>query len=183
MINVGNQCTFDVTFSPTHIHGRSSTISLISSATSSPDSITLDGNGISAYALKANTGSIYFNNQQVNTTSQAKQIILTNSGTSSLSFSGIAIPTGFTVTQDNCTGQTITSGNSCTILVNFIPNQLGFISGNFLINSNHPNNPYTILVYGTGIIAQPIPVNSTFGLLILSISMLLYSFYFMRKNV
>jgi len=183
IINIGNQCTFDVTFTPTHIHGRSSTISLISSAASSPDSIALDGNGVSAYALTANTGSIYFNNQQINTTSQAKQIILTNSGTSSLSFSGITIPTGFIVTQDNCTGQTIISGHSCTVLVAFTPNQLGFINGSLLISSNHPDNSHTILLYGTGVIiaqATPIPVNSILGLFILSIGMLLCSFYFIH---
>ena len=181
-VSVGGQCTFDVHFTPAYLNGRSSTISLISSATSSPDNITVDGTGINNYGLTVNTGTLHFYNQIINTTSQPKQIILSNSGQSPLSFSGISVPSRFAITQDNCTGQTITSGNSCTILVTFTPNQIGLVSSTLQISSNHPNSPHNILLYGNGIIAQAIPVNSKTALFILFISMLLYSFYFMKKN-
>ena len=100
-----------------------------------------------------------------------------------LIFSGISIPSRFSVTADTCTGQTVTSGNSCAISVVFSPDQIGLISGNLQISSNHPDSPQSVFLGGTGVNnnATPVPVNSKVTLFILCIGLMLFSLRFMKK--
>ncbi|SNZ06462.1 Serine protease, subtilisin family [Persephonella hydrogeniphila] len=65
----------------------------------------------------------------------------------------------FTVSE-NCTGNTINSGNTCSIDVSFIPDKAGDFTGGIIINYGN-NNSVEIAVQGEGVLVNnPVPSSS-----------------------
>jgi Beta-propeller repeat/Abnormal spindle-like microcephaly-assoc'd, ASPM-SPD-2-Hydin len=125
-VTPNSTCSVSVTFKPSAAGTRSASLSFADNATDSPQVVTLSGTGTvpAAPAVTFNPTSVAFGNQPVNTTSSPSQVVvLTNSGTASLT--GIAIyftganPTVFG--QANNCSTTLAAGASCNISVTFTP--------------------------------------------------------------
>jgi len=91
--------------------------------------------------------SLSFGNQKVGTTSAAKAVILSNTGTSALVVSTIQITAGFTKAT---TCSTLAPGASCKINVRFKPLAQGAVAGTLTINDNAVNAPHIVTLSGTG---------------------------------
>jgi hypothetical protein len=98
--------------------------------------------------LSANPSSLTFASQALNTTSAAKPVTVTNTGTAAASISGVSVSGDYT--QTNTCGSSIAAGASCTVSVSFRPTASGTRTGTLTVSGNATNNPLTVALSGTG---------------------------------
>lgn len=97
--------------------------------------------------------SLSFGNQTVGTSSKAQVITVTNTGSSTLTFSGLKL-TGSqkgNYSQSNTCGATLGAGASCTASVTFSPTAIGSLTATLQILDNASNSPQTASLSGTGV--------------------------------
>jgi len=106
--------------------------------------------------------SLSFGDVAVGSTSPAKNVTLSNTGTASLTISSIAASAPFAETN-NC-GSSVLPGRKCIISVTFTPAATGTASGTVTITDNASNSPQTVTLSGTGIAdASLSPATLSFG--------------------
>jgi len=127
-----------------------------------------------APVVSLSPSSLTFATQQVNTTSAAQSVTLSNPGNGALSITSIAASGDFAETN-NCgtglPGSTGTALAACSISVTFTPTAAGARTGSVSITDNASGSPQTVSLSGTGKIATPvgnysINVNGTSGTLV-----------------
>jgi hypothetical protein len=109
--------------------------------------------------------SLTFASQQVATQSTAQSITITSSGGAPVTFSSLVLTGDFTET-DNCAGQTLAVGTSCSVQIVFAPTATGARSGQLTIYANVPGGQATVALNGTGTAAAAIvltPLSITFA--------------------
>jgi hypothetical protein len=122
----GGNCTISVKFAPTAAGPVQGSLSITDSAGDSPQPVSLSGTGISGAFASLSPLSLAFGPQATGTTSPAKNVTVTNTGTTALTFSSITA-TSFTAAgtdfaeTDNCVDFTIQPTSSCTISVTWTP--------------------------------------------------------------
>jgi hypothetical protein len=84
----------------------------------------------------------------VGVASAPQTVTVTNSGTAELTFSSIAVSSGFSQTN-NC-GTGIAASGGCTISVTFTPTAPGTVAGTLTITDNASGSPQTVALSGTG---------------------------------
>jgi len=143
-------CNINVTFTPTASGSLSGTLSFTDNASGSPQTVSLSGAGTTQTSpgVSFSTNTLTFGNQVVGTTSQPMVVTLTNSGTATLTISGIAASANFAETN-NC-GSTVASAANCTINVTFTPATSGSLSGTVSVTDNATGSPQTVSLTGTG---------------------------------
>jgi kumamolisin len=102
--------------------------------------------------------SLTFPKRALGTTSAAKKVVLTNTGTATLNLTTIAISGEFalaTVKQTKkvtpcVTGGTVAAGASCTFAVTFTPTQAGALTGDVTFTDNATGSPQQFSLSGTG---------------------------------
>ncbi len=109
-------------------------------------------------AVTLSRTSLTFAKQVINTTSAAKTVTLTNTGTIPLVFNSVATSGEFAVSASTC-GATLGVGLKCKIRVVFTPTQLGPLTGTLTISDNAANSPQTVALSGSGVV----PVTLTPG--------------------
>jgi phosphodiesterase/alkaline phosphatase D-like protein len=147
----GANCAISVTFKPAATGARSGTLTVTDNAPNSPQTAALTGTGTAA-AVTLSPTSLAFGNQLVATSSAAKAITLTNSGTAALTLTSITF-TGTNsgdFSQTNNCGTSLAAGANCAISVTFKPAATGARSGTLTIADNAPNSPQTAALTGTG---------------------------------
>jgi hypothetical protein len=105
-----------------------------------------------APAVLLSSSSLSFGNQKVGTTSTVQSVTLTNTGTSTLSISGVAI-TGSNAgdfAQTNTCGSSVAAGGKCSISVTFKPSASGNRSASVTIADNATGSPQSIKLTGKG---------------------------------
>jgi Domain of unknown function (DUF4082)/Bacterial Ig-like domain/Bacterial Ig domain/Abnormal spindle-like microcephaly-assoc'd, ASPM-SPD-2-Hydin len=101
--------------------------------------------------------SLTFASQVVGTTSAAKSITLSNSGTAALTITGISITgtNSSSFAQTNTCGTSVAAGANCTISVKFTPAAAGALSASVSIADNAAGSAQTAALTGTGAAAAP----------------------------
>lgn len=115
-------------------------------------------------ALTLSSSSLTFAAQPVGTQSAPQTLTLTNSGNSPLAFATPVIAGNFTET-DNCSGQTLAAGGSCSLQVFFDPASTGTLSGELTLYANIAGGQATVALSGTGTSGSSIvltPLSLTF---------------------
>src|SRR6266571_439586 len=88
----GTSCTISVTFKPTATGARSAGVAVTDNASGSPQAAALSGSGVSSSttgpAVSLSPASLSFGNQTVGATSTVQFVTLSNTGNSTLTFSG-----------------------------------------------------------------------------------------------
>jgi len=111
--------------------------------------------------------SLSFGNQAVDTTSAAKKVTLTSSGTANLTISNIAITgtnAGDFAQTNNCPASLV-SGKKCTISVTFSPSQIGARSASLTLTDNAADGPQNVPLTGKGLVQAGVsPTSLTFVL-------------------
>jgi len=162
----GSRCSIEVTFMPTQIGPRTTSVTITDNAVDSPQSVALSGTGVvSGPNVTLSNKSLTFATQLVGTTSTAQSVTLSNYGTVALNISSINVtgsdPGDFI--QTNTCGGLVASGASCTISVTFKPTQGGTRTAALSIIDNGPGSPQTVLVRGVGTVVQLSPASLSFG--------------------
>lgn len=107
----------------------------------------------SAGAATATTSptSLSFGNQPVGSTSAPEQLLVTNTSGVPLQVSSIAITAEFTE-SDNCSGESIAPGDTCSVQVSFAPSAVGAQNGSLTLYGNLAGGgQLTVSFSGTGI--------------------------------
>jgi CSLREA domain-containing protein len=112
-----------------------------------------------APAVSFDDSSLSFGSQVVGTSSGTPTIVtLTNTGSRSLHITTLDLNgADFGLTGDNCSGQIVTPGNSCTFNVTFLPVASGVRTGNVQVNSDAPTSPDVVSLHGTGLLTLTPP--------------------------
>ncbi len=114
--------------------------------------------GGSGPAVTFTPTSLTFPKRVVGTTSPAKKVVVTNSGTGTLDITTIATSGDFALATVKATkkvtpcvnGSTVAPGASCEIKVTFTPTQTGTLTGDVTFTDNASNSPQEVSLTGTG---------------------------------
>jgi hypothetical protein len=152
-VPAGGSCTFTVTFSPTTTWSRNGTIALTDNAYNDPQQVVfLVGMGNGGATASVSPTSLSFGNQTLGTTSSAKTITLSNTGTATLNINSI-LASGDYAQTNNCPAS-LNTGTNCTINVTFSPGNTGSRTGDITVNDTDPGFLQTVSLSGTGVVAS-----------------------------
>jgi phosphatidylethanolamine-binding protein (PEBP) family uncharacterized protein len=145
----GANCSISVTFTPTAAGTRTGAVTVTDNAAGSPQTASLTGTGVTAGPSAAlSPTSLTFASQTVGTTSAAKPITLSNSGSAALSITSITASGDYA--QTNTCGTSLAAGANCSISVTFTPTATGTRTGTITVTDNAPGSPQTASLSGTG---------------------------------
>jgi len=156
-------CSINVTFTPTTPGPATEQVEITDSASGSPQTITVTGNGVAqgAPSLTLIPNKLTFASQAVGTTSPVQTVALENTSNVSITISAITISGDFAET--NTCGvllpNVLNPGNSCTFYVTFTPTQGGARTGTITITNSGAGSPQAISLTGTG--ATPFTLSAT----------------------
>lgn len=158
----GSTCVIQVTFTPAAVGARSGTMSIKdnnNNVTGAIQTVTLTGTGLAPKAVVTPT-TLAFTSQSVATSSAAKTVTLTNSGTENMTITAIAFagtaPGDYSETDTCAAGTfpaTLNIGASCTISVTFSPTTNGSRPATLVITDNSagiPGSIQSITITGSG---------------------------------
>jgi hypothetical protein len=153
----GASCAIGVTYTPAGSNSAESVV-IASNAFSSPNSIVVTGLGstsvLPVLAWSATPSSIAFANTEVGKSTDASPLSLVNNGPGSVTISAIgtagANAAAFSVGGGTCLGGvTLAVGDSCSVVVSFVPDVTGLRSATLLVASTG-SNPPDIPLAGSG---------------------------------
>lgn len=161
-------CTISVTFKPTSEGNKTASVSVVSNALSSPDTVALSGTGRSPVGQLVMTPSaISFGLQTVGTTSSEQVVTVRNNGDGPLQITAMALPAllvsptdnasfGFPTSQDCAPSlpRPLAAGASCTINVRFAPSSTAELTGKITVTTDSGTAETTLSGSGTGAIAR-----------------------------
>jgi len=147
ILAVGNSCSISVTFKPTASGTRTGVLTVSDNAVPATQTVSLTGTG-AAPAVSLSPTSLTFASQAVGTSSSPQSVILTNTGSATLTVSGISASGDFS--QTNTCGSSVAAGASCTISVTFKPTVAGTRNGTLTITDNASPSTQTVSLTGTG---------------------------------
>lgn len=147
-------CTVTVRFTPSATGNRAATLTLASNASNGTASVGLSGTGVAtaAPAVTLGAASLSFGSVAVGTSSAARSVSLTNSGTAALTLQSIQASGPFAQTND-C-GSSLAASASCSIGVVFSPTAATGASGSLTITSNATGSPHAVALSGAGVLAS-----------------------------
>jgi hypothetical protein len=150
-VAVGANCTISVTFAPGASGTRTASMTITDNATGSPQSISLTGTGL-APAASLSGASLSFTTQLVGVASTAQTVTLTNSGSSTLNITSIAVggSNAGDFAQTNTCGTSVAAGAKCTISVTFTPGSSGTRAASITITDNAAGSPHSVSLNGMG---------------------------------
>jgi hypothetical protein len=161
----GQSLSLNVSFAPATTGSATGSLSFVSSATNSPTTISLSGNGVQPQ-ISVIPASVSFGNVTLGVTN-TQTLAISNPGTANLSvtqaslvgtgfgFSGLTVPLS------------VPPGGSSTFTVSFTPGSASSLSGNLTLLNNTPNSPLVVALAGIGVspVAQltASPASLSFG--------------------
>ncbi|MGO9275870.1 MAG: choice-of-anchor D domain-containing protein [Terriglobia bacterium] len=148
ILTVGQNANFSATFAPTAIGRVTGSISIASSATESPATVSLSGTGVTPQLTtnptRSNFGSISLGSNSI------LPVVLTNTGSTSLTISQATVTgTGFRINELTLP-LTLAVGQSTSYSVTFAPARAGSVTGSVSIVSNATDSPTDEALSGTG---------------------------------
>ena len=96
-----------------------------------------------------------FTKQEVETTSAAKNVTLTNPNSSALQVYTVTPSGDFSLSSDGCSGTNLAPAANCVVSVVFTPSQIGTRTGDLTITDAAATSPQTVSLTGTGILEKP----------------------------
>jgi archaellum component FlaF (FlaF/FlaG flagellin family) len=145
----GASCTISVTFSPLTQGSKSGTVTILDSASSKPQVIELSG---PSTVVELSPASLTFAAQKVGTKSAPQPVQITNTGSTTLNLTKIAIngAQAQDFSQTNNCGSAINAGASCTIQVTFDPSKTGTRTGVIDVTDSGGGSPQKVHLGGIG---------------------------------
>lgn len=132
-VAVNAKCAINVTFEPQSFGTRAASLIITSSATNSPQTVSLTGMGMGP-ALSLSSAAVSFSGQLVTTNAQ-QTVRLTSSGDQPLDISSIAVIGPFSE-NNTCLSSVLEPGQTCSINIFFTPLAGGPATGQLTIFDN-----------------------------------------------
>jgi hypothetical protein len=152
----GDSCTVDTSFKPT-TNGSKSASLVATAMVGGTASATLDGTGVDPANLTITPTPHDFGNQAVGTSSTAQTFTIENTGgvnSGTLSAASIGPPNGSQFDavggSNQCTGQVLSPGETCTYGLQFSPGSTGAKSSTLSFSAS-PGGTASATVSGTGV--------------------------------
>lgn len=156
VIDVGNTCSVEVSFTPTTTGIHTATATFDTNTAGAHPALALSGTGLAAQVDPSVT-LVDFGDWAVNATSTPVDITFTNSGDTDLIVPSASTSiTGddsasFEITDDACSGATLAIAANCQVTLTFRPAIEGPKSATLQLASNAPTSPTAITLSGQGI--------------------------------
>jgi hypothetical protein len=153
----GKNCTIQISFTPTVSGVVPGALAVVTDAQpgSQPVSLTGVGSGSVTPVLSFTPTGLTFVDQEAGTTSPAQPVTLTNtSGSSSVTINAVTSSGSNYMETDNCVGQVLVPGGTCTINVTFEPlaNLVPVTyAGAITVASSDTTTPSVLGLSGTGV--------------------------------
>lgn len=146
----GASCSIQVVFAPASAGSQAASVSVASNA-AGPLAAALTGIGVapSTAVLGTSTSTLSFGSRTVGSTSRARMLTLSNTGTATLHFGAITVTGDFARAQGGC-GATLAAHSSCSLWLTFTPTAPGTRAGSVTIASDASNGNVTVALTGTG---------------------------------
>ena len=144
----GTSCVLPVTFTPSQRGTRTGLLSISSTATGLPLSVSLSGVGVQPQLTVA-PSAFSFGNVLVGN-SQTLALTLTNVSAADVNALQIGISAGDFTAASTCGPVTLTANSSCSVNVTFTPSQPGPRTGMLTISSSDPASPLQVTLTGNG---------------------------------
>ncbi len=155
ILSAGRSCKVVVIYRPDRDDlgepSASANLTITDTAAGSPQTVSLTATVINPRA-SLNTFVLTFPSQRVNTTSAAKSVTLTNSGTTPLILNSLNVKGDFAVgAGGTCTPtSSLAPGQRCSVNITFTPRARGRRDGTLTIGDNALIGRLTVLLTGTG---------------------------------
>jgi hypothetical protein len=164
VVAAGASCTINVTFSPTTSGTQNGTLSVSDNAPGGTQTASLSGTGASAGSpvVKLSVTSLNFGTKLLNTTTAAKTVTLTNTGTATLNISNIGVTGDYAKSATTC-GATVAVNASCTVSVTFTPTAINTRTGTLSFTDNAANTPQNVTLTGVGTEVSFTPASLSFA--------------------
>jgi hypothetical protein len=151
----GASCTVSITFTPTAGGARPAALTFTDNFNNSPQNVTISGTGkLSTQTLSISSTGIVFPALNLNTTSAANSVTVTNNGTASVSIGGVSLvgtnPSDFALQNNSTCAGTLAAGAACTIYVTFTPTVVGARAAVIQISDTAAGSPQSVSLNGTG---------------------------------
>ena len=148
----GGYCYVSVTFTPTVVGARTGTLTLIDSATGTPQVLSLAGNGIAqSGTVMLDPSALVFPAQPQGTTSSSQTVSLSNPGNTPVTVNSITTTGNFAETWNyGSLPFTLSPGGNYSVYVTFTPTVVSAtpVTGSLVIGSSAGNQTATLS--GTG---------------------------------
>jgi len=149
LLRPGQNCTLRVRFAPDAVGAYSGKLTIEDNSSLSPQHVALLGTGVPG-TLAFVPRPLAFGKVKVNTTSTPKFLKMTNLTGAVASVISVAPSTGFAVSNDLCTGATLTYNQSCTIDVAFNPTAAVHVIGKLTVTTDSTKDQ-GVQLEGTGV--------------------------------
>jgi P pilus assembly chaperone PapD len=147
----GQQATLNIMFSPKHVGAVSGTVSVMSNASSAPNTVVVSGTGVSTQTLlDANTPNLNFGNLSAGT-AKTLSVDLTNAGNSNVTISKIKVAGEKFTARGLSSGLILAPGQNATLDVTFSAPTAGTLRGRVTVVSNAANSPAVIDLSGAAV--------------------------------
>lgn len=158
-VKASSSCNIWVTFTPGHIaQNIPGTLTITDSDVSSPQIVSLSGQGLAAPNLGLSPSSLYFGNLDVTLVSAPMTSTFTNSSTASVAVLSSIILGGTNPGDFNASNNcptTLYASSSCTFTVTFSPTTAGSRTASITITDNSTSASHTLNLTGTGVVPLP----------------------------
>ena len=154
------RCAVTVYFTPSASGVQNASLIVTDDAGNSPQTIALAGNGASS-TISVSPTTLAFGTQILNTSTAGQNVTITNTGVENVTVSSVAASGDYFET-DNCSGTSLTPGQTCTINATFSPVITGTLSGTITINDTAAGAPHIVTLSGTGQLPISLSANLTF---------------------
>jgi streptogramin lyase len=167
-LSAGAQCAVSISFTPSSVASFSASLTLTDNAAGSPQAVSLIGTGTIVPTLTFAPTSLVFPNTAPNLTAAAMTATLSNSSSSPLALSSVALTgtnaSAFAITANTC-GSSIAATGQCTVSITFKPTAVASYTANLSVTDNGTGSPQTLPLSGAGV--QPMvtvsPSSLNFG--------------------
>ncbi len=166
-LQVGEVCVVAVRFVPRLVPAGNyaSELRVHTNAPGSPHVVPLTAVAVTAPTAQLSNSAMAFAGQLVGTNSSQQTIMVSNSGTASLTVTGTAIsgPNASDFAQTNTCGSGVAVGQNCMISVSFRPTEAGTRIATLSVSSNAPGSPHQVVLSGvaTDFSLAPAPGSTT----------------------
>ena len=151
--------TATTTATPTITATATNTATATSTQTATPTPTASPGK------LTVSPLTLAFPQQEVGTTSAAKNVTVTNPNSSSVQINTATASGDFSLSSDACSGTTLAPSANCVVSVVFTPTQTGTRTGTLTFVDAASNSPQKVTLSGKGILVKPTfsPASLAFG--------------------
>jgi len=145
-LSAGAACDITVTFTPANSGARSGTLTVATNSSAGLTTNRLTATAIGP-AVQLSTRTLSFGVQAVGATSAPQTVTVTNSGSTSLTFTSITASGDYAVSGNTCTAP-VAPQASCQVSITFTPTATGERDGTLTITDNAFDSPQTVSLIG-----------------------------------